>query len=57
MDPATVPQIPSWAEITAEATGQGGDHTVKLTDTAREEFQHYHDPIYVRAAAFRLKLI
>jgi hypothetical protein len=47
--------LPSWAEMAAKAAGEG-DHTLKLTDTAREEHAAYGDPIYIRAAAMRLRM-
>jgi hypothetical protein len=53
---ASAAQARSWADLSALAARKGGDHTVKLTDTAREEFHVYRDPIHLQVAALRLKL-
>jgi hypothetical protein len=54
--PAPV-KLPSWTKIVAAAVADGDDHSMKLADTAREEFAHHGDGDYARVAAFRLRLI
>ena len=46
---------PSWDRVIAQAAASDDDHVLKLTDVAREEFRHYGDPTYLRAAALHLR--
>lgn len=49
--------VPPWTESVKRAISSRDAHDVKLVDVVREEDAFYHDPIYRRAAARRMRLI
>jgi hypothetical protein len=51
------PALPSWPEILAAALRSPGDHGLKLTHTAIEEYRLYRDVRYLEVAARQWKLV
>jgi hypothetical protein len=49
--------LPSWDEVAAKAAASFDDHDFKLVEIAGQELRRTGDRSYLRAAAFRLRLV
>jgi hypothetical protein len=57
LGPPSGSAAPPWPQIVGRTLDSVDAHDIKLVDIAREEEAHYHQPLYRRAAAQRMRMI